>query len=375
MNKMCYHPWIGLDISPQGVFRPCCKYSNGVATTLSEYQSSVELANLKESFLKNEQPIACKDCWDAEEAGLTSKRLIDWKYVFDEQPPDLKSLKVLSFPFGNSCNLACRICNSSLSSTWISETKKLQKHFPYIKLYKHQRFYQDKKFIDQIKEISSDVIHVDFPGGEPFLSGISEHLDFLDFLLAQSPDKISLHYNTNTTIFPTKEFWERWSKFKKVDIQLSIDGTGAHFEYNRWPAKWSEANTNIQKYVEQRKLTNNLHLSVSHTISIFTVYYLPEFIRWCLQNKFNTPYLNLLAFPKRYNIKNLPIKLKDRISKKLSSFKIENVVSYMNSEQLSSEDFNQFLEFTQVLDQQREESFEKTFPEFYNIIKDAGCQI
>ena len=45
----------------------------------------------------------------------------------------------------------------------------------------------------------------------------------------------------------------------------------------------------------------------------------------------------------------------------------------MNSENLN--DFNQGLKYTELLDQQRNQSISKTFPEFYQLLKDEQCQI
>jgi hypothetical protein len=160
------------------------------------------------------------------------------------------------------------------------------------------------------------------------------------------------------------------SSIKNVDIQLSIDGINTQFEYNRWPAKWSNANTNIQRYIQQRDLCNNLQLSVSHSVSIFTVYYLPEFVKWCLQNKLEKPYLGLVTNPTMYNIKCLPKAIKDKISEKISRFKFENVVSYMYEEDFSDQ-FDKSLQFINLLDEQRNESFDSTFLEFSQIIKET----
>jgi MoaA/NifB/PqqE/SkfB family radical SAM enzyme len=373
MNEnFCHHPWVGLEVNPQGQFRPCCKYIPSLADNLSDYQTSTELAILKDAFLSGQKPPGCKYCWDDEAAGIPSKRQLDNQYLFNHQSPDYSSLKVLSFSFGNSCNLACRTCDSSSSSTWIIEEKALKNTFPNIKIHQHRRFYQDSKFIDQIKSISDNLLHVEFPGGEPFLAGVNEHLDFLDFLLTTNPQDISLHYMTNATIFPQDYFWDRWAKFKKVDIQLSIDGTGAQFEYIRWPAKWSEVENNLKLYADKKDNCDNMKLSISHTVSIFNVYYLPEFVKWCLQNKFDMPYLGLVADPKMYNIRNLPAEVKDAISKKISRFKLENIVSYMYDEDLSVESN---WSMTAVLDQQRKQSFKETFPEFYQLLKEAECQI
>lgn len=369
---MCHHPWVGLEIGPQGEFKPCCKYKDSIATNLKDYLASEELSKLKSSLSANEKPNGCQRCWDDESAGLPSKRQLDNQYVFGGVEPNHSSLKILSFAFGNSCNLACRTCDSYSSSTWIVESKKLEKHIPDIKIHQHKRFYQDLQFIKELKDISGDVMHVEFPGGEPFLAGISEHLDFLDFLISKNPQEVSLHYMTNATIFPSDEFWSRWSKFKKVDVQLSIDGTVDQFEYLRWPAKWPAVEDNILRYISLRDQINNLQLSISHTVSIFNVYYLPEFIKWCLQNRLGKPYLGLVADPSVYNIRSLPMSVKDKVTEKISRFKLENVVSYMYEQDLTA-DANWVI--TELLDQQREQSFSNTFPEFYQILKEQGCLI
>jgi MoaA/NifB/PqqE/SkfB family radical SAM enzyme len=372
MQNLCYHPWVGLDITPQGQFKPCCKYQNDIDTTLAGYLNSTELTNLKKDFTEGKRPQACKRCWDDEDAGLPSKRQLDWEYIFHKQDPGIDSLKVLSLPFGNSCNLACRTCSSLASSGWISEARKLKQHLPDIEIFKHQKFYQDKNFIDEIKEKSSNLLHVEFPGGEPFLAGIDEHLDFLDYLINNGSDTISLHYMTNATIFPKKEFWDRWKKFKKVDIQLSIDGIEEKFEYLRWPGKWQEVNENIKLFTA---ITSpNLQISVSHTVSIFNIFYLPEFIKWCLQNKLGKPYLGPVVDPTWYSIKVLPKSVKSLVRDKLDRFILPEIVSYMNSENLIN-GFDDTIKYIKILDQHRNQNFSETFPEFYQLLKEAKCQI
>ena len=372
MKYICYHPWVGLDISTQGDFKPCCKYQENIDTNLSGYLNNKKLIALKEEFKQGARPSGCKRCWDDEDAGLPSKRQLDWKHIFGEKHPGWDPIKVLTLPFGNSCNLACRTCNSYTSSGWVSEAKKLQQHLPELVIYKHQTFYKNKEFINQIKSLCTNVLHVEFPGGEPFLAGVDEHLEFLDFLLENNPKNISLHYMTNATIFPDQKFWDKWIKFKNVDIQLSVDGIDEKFEYLRWPAKWSQVNDNVHQFMMHRK--DNIQLSISHTVSIFNVLYLPEFFKWCLQNKLGKPYLGLVSQPEHFSIKGLPKKVKQSISDKLTRFSFKEIVSYMNSEDLTDH-FDTAIKHIKLVDQQRNESFEKTFPELHQLLKESACQI
>lgn len=374
MEHICYHPWVGLDISPQKEFKPCCKYSHSLADNLSGYQNSQDLVDLRNQFFAGQKPIGCKRCWDDENAGMPSKRQLDWKYTFNETVPDLNSIKILMLAFGNSCNLACMTCDSQSSTTWIKEEEKLKSTIPSLVIHKHHRFYQDENFLEQIKQIANKVSHVYFPGGEPFLTGTDEHLDFLDYLISVGADNISLHYMTNATIFPKEQFWEKWKKFKKIDMQLSIDGQDKHFNYNRWPADWEQVTENIKLYQIKEESDANLKLSIGHVISIFTVFYFPEFFKWCLQNNLRDPYISLLSYPKRYDIRTLPLAVKDKIKVKLDRFKFKEIVEYMYQDDFS-DTFNETKTYINLLDQQRGHRFSETFPEFYQLLKDAECQI
>ena len=363
--SICYHPWVGIDISPQGEFKPCCKYSNPIANDLTQYQKSDELSDLKRQFLNGDKPRGCNRCWQDEAAGLPSKRLLDWEYVFQQQIPNLDELKVLSFPMGNICNLACRICSSDASSKWYTEANKLKNDFPETKIFGHKKFYKDEKFLGEIKNLSSNLIHVEFPGGEPFLTGVEQNLDFLDHLIEHNSQEVSLHYTTNTTKFPKKEFWDKWRNFKKVDIQLSIDGIEDQFEYNRWPAEWSHSLASIEKFKDHAN--GNIKLSISHTVSIFTVFYLPEFFEWIERAQLPEPYLGLLSNPNYYSISAFPDPIKDKISSKLADPRFDSIIKYMVGQD-NSHLFPTSLKYIEILDGYRSQSFQKTFPELHSLM-------
>jgi len=370
---MCYHPWVGLDISPQGEFKPCCKYTETVATNVTDYQNSTKIAILRQQFLDGQQPTECIRCWRDEAAGLPSKRILDNEYIFENTAPPLTDIKVLSMPFGNICNLACRICNSYASSKWAQESEKVKASFPDIKIWGHNKFYKDADFMSAIKDITNEVIHVEIPGGEPFFADSSIHIDFLTHLTNHHPEKISLHYITNGTKFPDYNIITLWRKFKKVDIQISIDGTHAQFEYNRWPANWIIVQTNIKAYLDYQKLCNNIQLSVSHSVSIFTIYHLPEFLDWCKSFGLPAPYLGLVNRPLHYSITILPDEAKEVITKKFSG--IEKLTPIVNAlwAQNNIEELDNFVKYVKILDTQRQQNFADVFPELYQLLGER-CQ-
>ena len=373
---MCYHPWVGLDVSPQGELKPCCKYQSTIARNIDDYKSSGTLATIREQLLSGERPAGCSRCWIDEDSGLKSKRQLDNEYVFKNIAPDLSSIKVLSLPFGNTCNLACRICNSYSSSKWSTEAKKIQHHFPDIPLISPAKFQHNPVFIQAIKDLTHNLIHVDIPGGEPFYADLEIHTDFLDHLSSHGPENITLHYTTNGTIFPDVSILDRWSKFKTVDIQLSIDGTENKFEYNRWPGKWKDTLGSIRLWKELADQRTNIKISISHTVSVFTIFDLPEFIQWCEDNGLEKPYLGLLTKPLHYSITILPEECKKYIEHKFYSYGNKELLPVINAmrAQDNSNQLDNFIKYVKILDRQRNQTFDSVFPELYQLLGEQ-CQI
>jgi hypothetical protein len=219
--------------------------------------------------------------------------------------------------------------------------------------------------------LTSDLIRLEIPGGEPFYADKQLHKNFLEHFV--HPEKISLHYITNGTVWPNCELIELWKKFKHVDIQLSLDGIEKKFEYSRWPSDWNSVNFHVGKYLALKADMPNVQLSISYTVSIFTLYDLPEFFDWCKLHGLPDPYLGLLTEPAHYDITVLPPAAKEEISRRFKTYQqLTPILSAM-----WAQDNNKLLDTTinyvKILDKQRNQSFAETFPELYNLLGER-CQ-
>lgn len=364
-KNFCYHPWLGIDISPQGEYKPCCKFSNNIADSFHAYKNSPKLKEIQHQFLAGQRPKECVRCWQDESAGLPSKRTIDNQFIFDPSHNLTDSYVSLSVALGNTCNLACVTCSSYASSRWRTEHKKLREFYDF-EVFAHKQFYSDPAWLDELQQIGKGLKDITFHGGESFVTGINQQLEFLDFLIKNNAKNITLTYITNTTVFPSEEFWQRWSNFRKVNIQMSIDGLGQRFEYIRWPASWSTCYANIKAYQQKQKETDNLQLSISHTVSIFNVVDLPEFYIWCRRESLPEPYLGLVTTPKYYCVQSLPTHVKQAVSEKLSMKKFKSVVEFMNAE--NSDNFINAQKIIAAIDQSRSLNFADTFPDLARIL-------
>jgi len=364
----CYSPWTNIDISPRGDITPCCKFQennkfNIQTTSITEYANSNLLKKVRQDFLNNKWPVGCERCQIEEENGIESKRLLDytrWKDYYAKI--DLEDTKFLtaSIAFGNTCNLTCITCGPISSSKWQREYQTVYGvniipfHF-----YK-QEFVKD--FILQAPRI----IHLDIPGGEPFLSGVSEQKQLLAYYIQTGQAKdISIHYTTNVTIYPNQEWWELWQHFKEIDMQLSIDGVGQRHEYVRYPAKWDTVLLNIEQYSEQQQLLNNFRLSVSHTVSAYNIYYLDEFFTWCYTMGLPRPWLGRVHKPAHMRPSVWSDRAREAITNKLSASNDQDVRQWAVLMQNTDDSnlFNEFKKKTKLHDEYRTLSFAKTFPE------------
>jgi len=373
-KNFCYNAFLGLDISPSGTLKPCCKFGDNsipqfdIKEGISRYKHSEFLKNLQEQFINDKRPKGCVRCWQEEDAGVKSKRQLDYERHetnFNQHDTSTTIFKNISLAFGNLCNLACRICGPTSSSKWSTEMKKIDG-----KNYAIYEWFRDPKIMSDIWEHTQQAIHFDIPGGEPLLTHIQEHFDLLNkFKENGSSKKISLHYTTNGTNYPKDSHLEIWQAFREVDIQISIDDIKERFEYNRWPAKWDTVYENVKKFQKLKDKEKNIRLSISFTVSAFTILYADEFFSWCLAEGLPEPWMGRLHSPTYYRCSVFPAHVKNAIKKKLSSSKhpeVKKLIKYLELD--DHEHFNEFKRWVAVLDSKRDQNFHRTFSELSKYI-------
>lgn len=369
----CYSPWTNIDIDPQGNILPCCKYQSNKADpvfniqhdSLKEYSGSAFLQQIQQDFLNDTWPPGCVRCRIEEENNVKSKRQLDhdrWHVHYSQYQLDSDQWLTASLAFGNTCNLKCITCGSYASSKWRQE---------YLDIYnvdfRPVQFYRND-FVETFVSQAPGIIHLDIPGGEPFLTGVAEQKKLLDhYVRSGQASDISLHYTTNVTMFPDLDWWQLWSHFREIDIQLSIDGVGARYEYIRYPAQWDDIQSNVLKYLQQT--APNLKLSVSHTVSAYNIFYLDEFFSWCYNQALPTPWLGRVHNPAHmrptvwHNKEHIVTQLQ------LSEFEEVRAWAAMVRDTDESHLFEEFCQRLHQHDQYRGLDFAVTFPEIAPYIK------
>ena len=387
-GSLCILPWIHIETTPLGNIRPCCKSLEFVRddnegslhlskATLEDAWNSQFMQDLRAKFLAGERPASCERCWKEEAAGTKSKRLIDNErfsqhvdrvYGTVAPPPVYFDLKL-----GNICNLKCRSCSSYSSSKWVEEERSVPGKQGLAITHAELGKWIDTnpKFWEYIDRNLGQVKFFDFTGGEPFL--IREHFELLERCVEQGhASHISIHYNTNGTIFPGEKTQRLWSHFKKVEVMCSIDGIGKRFEYLRHPAQWSEVIRNLERF----QMDPHIHFTLCHTVSVLNVFYLDEFFKWAKSKGFEF-WLNTLHEPIHYNVQRLPRPQREAIAARLKKIRphtkelkksLKALHSYLLIDSDEPTALEEFYHWTNISDEFRAENFSRTFPEFHEVL-------
>ena len=370
-KNYCYHPFNGVDVFNDGSLQPCCKFrkelfpnwqSHNIKDGISNYLKSPAVKELQQQFLNGEKPEACVRCWKDEEADLKSKRQMDLVNYNNEH---FDGIKFIGLPLGNLCNLKCRICSPKTSSSLIKEYQDL-----FGERIKIQKWHKDAKVWDEIIEISKGCVELEISGGEPFLYENVEHISLIEQLLQSNNAKnIKLHYTTNGTIRPTNFLFDAWNNFKLVEIQVSVDDYGNRFEYNRYPASWETVKENLLFYNNFIKPKDNMKISMSTTVSAFTIFYLDEFFHEIAKLRLPKPWLGRLHYPQYYRPSIFPLEIKGQIKEKLLRSKftdVKNAASWLDAD--DADQWETFLTMVKVYDKYRDQKFFEVFPKLAEII-------
>ena len=254
---------------------PCCLVKPKEIKNLDFYNNSY-LTEIRAAFDANQWPEACASCQNAEAQGKPSRRIGSNQWYRDNGAynQDIDLLR-LDYWTGDLCNLACVICGPQNSSVW-----KQQLNIPI-----NRRINSVNDFWTNLDLTKIKFVH--FNGGEPLLS--KEHVKFLHAF--PNKEQVTLNYNTNGTILPGKELNDLWLQFKLVQLDFSIDDIGDRFEYQRWPAKWSEVSGNLKWYIENGN--HNSIYAVNTTVGVLNRENLDNLRLWLDQNfkqtKFTDP--------------------------------------------------------------------------------------
>lgn len=373
-------------------------------------------------------PASCTKCFKEEQAGHKSKR--NWETAYWSKRLDVDEIisktgedgsvppliSYIDLRMGTKCNLKCIMCSPHDSSMWVQDWNELYPSLENESL-KGIMQWQNKGNVDgasynwhsdnplfweQLYEQIPNMKQLYFAGGEPTI--IEEHYSLLEKCIEMGfADKIQLRYNSNGIELPERLF-KLWEQFKSIRFHFSIDSVGDMNNYIRFPSDWGTIEKNLRKLDET---PDNVEVTIACAVQMLNMYYIPDFIKWKLKQKFkkvnpwplgagllnyhfvyHPAHLNVLVFPKAF---------KDKVTKKYEEFipwledyaasgaigtdqktfldseygikRLRGMVSFMNSEDWSNR-MPEFREYIEKMDKIRGLEFRRVFPEMAELLED-----
>lgn len=351
---------------------------------LQEAWDSPTRREIQEALERGERHYNCQACWDEEDAGRESRRVIHNR-INAHIPANPPSPRIMDLKLGNTCNLACRTCWPEVSSKWVNDFYEIsirptgQPYREYLKTWDTIQLSYDREnemLWSRLREYITDVEYIDIFGAEPML--LARLFDILGYCADSGVSQHqSLHINTNGTIWNPR-YIETLTKFKHVQLDLSIDGLGPQFDYIRYGETWATVEANLQRYRDLAKDNRNINICVCVTICSLNVYYLPEIFDYFKSQGVGV-FINLVHIPEYLNVRSLPDAVKSQVHEKLLSWTNSNSIEQGMIDQLrrfmdlpldqQPKHWADFCDKTTKLDVLREQDFIQTFPEFADIVQ------
>ena len=288
-ETFCALAYNGISVNQDGSLDPCCQYrpDQPSAVKFTDYKTFVNTVRrqMHEDHIAGRKHLGCRKCWHEEELGLKSLRYYsNTQWYKDNATPEVSEhnpLLDIELRFGNTCNLKCMMCTPKASSALYVERLQNSQLFQQTNvpglMVMHEKipeWWIDQEFKDFSTKLFADAVRVNITGGEPFMIGAT--VDVMETLMPRR-DSVKLCFNTNLTKLPVA-IQQRLSLFKHVTLSVSLEGIGSMAEYLRYPCKWSEVDSNIQKVIDILGVES---IFVNHTLQHGSIYSLPALAEYC----------------------------------------------------------------------------------------------
>ena len=187
----------------------------------------------------------------------------------------------LHIDLGNFCNLACKMCYPSASSTIASQEVRWgiesSKKFLGVDWTRDPIVWQ--RFKDELLAIPR-LNNIHFMGGETLLTDRME--DLVDHMIQHGRFDVCFSFVTNGTIFRAS-LLDKLSKFQRVGIEVSIETLTEHNGYQRQGTNTQQVLDNIKQY--QNWCNDRVSVTLRPAPSVLTIGTYTTLLEYALENK------------------------------------------------------------------------------------------
>ena len=359
-------------------------YSHPLKTAFKSYTRKL-IATALDHGIRHD---SCQYCWDLEDTVGTSPRL-EYNQTFGHLETMKTQPRVLVIKPGNTCNFACRMCNPMTSSNWYSDGYELEKvdlgssswytddqtgqaaaltfneYTQTFETIRNSFGRNNEEFWPTLKEWLGNFEYIDIYGGEPFL--VPAMFDVLEHGVTTGVAKnVALNLHTNASM-ANDHYIKILSQYRQVGFNISVDSmVPEQFEYIRHKGNFDQTMKNSQRFIEFFDSYSNVDVGFSLTVTPLNVFYIDQVLENLKKQFRKRVGINLVATPE-YDIRHLPVPVKTLL---INCIKNQEVRSFLTKTIPGCDiEWPKFCRATNKLDQLRDQSFSKTFPEWWAILE------
>lgn len=271
---------------------------------------------------------ACRVCWDMEDKGIKSHReFFNQEHNVDYETNIVAKLTDIDITTSNTCNLRCRMCRPSASSSLYIDFKYFKKENLLSDVYiatskfftanEHPINSSDSKQMEWIYQNTDKITKIKASGGEPFYDKkIIQLLEkYVEYGTAKNTE---LSFHTNGTQFNDKII-SLITQFKSNSHTISIDGVGKIYDYVRYPFTFDELERSLKNYIEKI----NSHLRINLTVNAYNILNVKDFIDWAVtitNGKCNLAFSETYPLDRGISLQHLPLSILLEARKEIQLF-------------------------------------------------------
>lgn len=422
--SFCTAKWLQTTLYLQTGYNHSCHHPSPHLIPLEEIEKDpAALHNSqykKEQRLKmltGERPSECDYCWKIEDLNKDYfsdrhyKTADYWawdrfKEIADSDPGENVYPSYLEVSFSNACNFACAYCSPEISSKWAEDIKQNGPyssgpgfHKPVYKNNEHNPYVEAfwKWFPDALPHLK--VLRL--TGGEPTMS--KDTWKLLDYLI-QNPKDIEIAINTNLgvpdalinrLIFKIQQLKEVGIN---VDVYTSAESINEHANYARDGMDFDLWYANTRRILEE----THSKVAIMTTINILSLPSLDSLIEKIMDLRilYNKDFannriplsINYLRWPRHLQCTLLSKEDRLQYANAIESTckewlkyyskekyarlyleewdQIKRFCDYLKTEEIATQQRNNFVRYIQEYDKRRNKNFATTFPEFAHLLEE-----
>ena len=302
----CTAPWVGLTVREDGHVRTCCagKISLGNLNQVSmdDVLKSDSLKQIQQRMLDGEPDLKnCQECIEFQSQSGVASLKQHYNLFYPEFIVDQVELKTLTISWNNSCNIGCIYCGPTFSSVWEARNG--------IKRSLVSKNYQDE-LLNWILDRSHQLDEIMLIGGEPML--MKQNYELLERLLPQCKISVITNLNYRLPELPCIPALLKKSK-ENMRWNVSLENTGAKFEYVRNGANWSQVEENL-RYINEHWGES---VSINFVYGMFSAFDIVDTIKTL--HKLGIKKINLISVysNQSMNVFNMPAPIRQKASEQL----------------------------------------------------------